>query len=382
MKKIQTVSIIGDRILFWQAALMSVGFISAMAYLLYNQSSELRLLTVGFMVSMLIHWAFYLFHKVSIMLNKHSVHLPALLSFLLFGFVAVYNPLHYSEMWVYLLFYPLTVALLNNKKLFATWTSVFLLFYFGFMLWDPTISLEEGFGISLIGRALYAIGSCIVCFYFLKYQEWTHQKMKADLQEEHNSRLIKTLYSLVPVVERKSHTSREIIHTAADLMKAVSKKMPDHKIEDWEIDLISLLHFVSRIKYPDYLFEKQEKLTQFEFNLVQEHCELGCELLGDDESFTSIKEAFRKHHEKLDGTGYPHQLAGDRIPVFAQLLGITEAYLAMITTRSYRKSLTDYEAFMEISKLSNIAYDERVVVALGQALEIPEVEQTNTGLVG
>jgi hypothetical protein len=381
-KKVQTVFQIGDRILFWLSAFMSIGFLSAITYLAFDETTELRLLTIGFMVSMLIHWAFYLFHKVSAILNKYTVHLTALLSFLLFSFVTVYNPLHYSEMWVYLLFYPLTVALLNNRSVFKVWTGVFLIFYFGFMLWDPTSSLEEGFGLSLIGRTLYAIASCLIGFYFLEYQELAHQKMQKELLEEHNSRLVKTLYTLVPVVERKSHTSREVINRAADLMKKVSKQLPDHKIEDWEIELISLLHFVSRIKYPDYLFEKQDKLTQFEFNLVQEHCELGCELLGEDEAFSSIKEAFRHHHEKLDGTGYPHQLAGNRIPIFAQILGITEAYLAMITPRSYRKALSNYETFMEISKLSNLAYDERVVKAMGEALGLSRIEQTNSNLVG
>ncbi|MBP1964806.1 HD-GYP domain-containing protein [Paenibacillus aceris] len=80
------------------------------------------------------------------------------------------------------------------------------------------------------------------------------------------------------------------------------------RVQEWEIDLLSLLHFVSRIKLPDYMFEKEGKLSEFEF--VQEHCYMAKELCEGIPDFQEVEKSFLYHHEKVDGTGYPYCLGG------------------------------------------------------------------------
>jgi HD-GYP domain-containing protein (c-di-GMP phosphodiesterase class II) len=188
------------------------------------------------------------------------------------------------------------------------------------------------------------------------YSETNEQQMK-----EHIFRVLNTL---VPIVESKSQTTRYEITEMSVLMKKVIHKLPEIEVKEWEIELLSLLHYVSRIQWPEYLFEKREKLTEYEFKVVQNHPMLGYQLLGDFKALENVKEAFLKHHEKTDGTGYPHELDGRNIPKLAQVLGIVECFLAMIKPRAYRRSLSIEEALLELKEFNTDGIYQEVLDSL------------------
>jgi putative nucleotidyltransferase with HDIG domain len=113
-------------------------------------------------------------------------------------------------------------------------------------------------------------------------------------------------------------------------------------LSDEEMTTIRLgayLHDVGKVRVPHEVLNKPGRLTDEEFAIIQQHPAWGVELLAGIEFPWDLKPIIQWHHEKYDGTGYPHQLKGDAIPLSAQIIGIVDVYDALTTTRSYRPAM-------------------------------------------
>ena len=111
----------------------------------------------------------------------------------------------------------------------------------------------------------------------------------------------------------------------------------------------ALLHDVGKLMVPADVLNKPGKLTDEEWALVQRHPSAGVELLADIEFPWDVRPIVESHHERWDGGGYPHGLAGEDIPLTARVLCIADVYDALTSQRSYKKALTHDEA-MEIMR--------------------------------
>jgi putative two-component system response regulator len=105
------------------------------------------------------------------------------------------------------------------------------------------------------------------------------------------------------------------------------------------------LHDVGKIGIPDAVLLKPTRLTAEEFTLIKQHTIIGERLCGSLRSLKPVRAIVRCHHERLDGSGYPDGLRGDRVPLLAQIVGIVDTYDAMTTTRPYRAALPPTVAF-------------------------------------
>jgi putative nucleotidyltransferase with HDIG domain len=106
----------------------------------------------------------------------------------------------------------------------------------------------------------------------------------------------------------------------------------------------ALLHDVGKIDIPAAILNKPDRLTSEEWALMRSHPEAGLELLRGIDFPEDVLPIVLSHHEKWDGTGYPHGLAGDAIPVSARILGLADVYDALATDRSYKPGLPHAEA--------------------------------------
>ncbi len=142
----------------------------------------------------------------------------------------------------------------------------------------------------------------------------------------------------------------------------------DHFIED--LCISSMLHDIGKIGIPDAILLKPDRLTQDEFAVIKQHCELGSNALAsaerDSESLSFLRlgqEITRCHHERWDGTGYPQGLKGEAIPLAARIVSLVDVYDALTSERPYKKAYSHEEACRVILSESGHLFDPVVVAA-------------------
>jgi len=122
-----------------------------------------------------------------------------------------------------------------------------------------------------------------------------------------------------------------------------------------------LLHDIGKIGIPDSILRKPAKLTDDEYRVVKQHVALGDMIVRDLPNIELIRAGVRHHHERWDGRGYLHALAGEDIPLVARILAVGDAFSAMTTTRPYRKALTVEEALRRLEDAAGTQLDESLV---------------------
>lgn len=136
--------------------------------------------------------------------------------------------------------------------------------------------------------------------------------------------------------------------------------------------IAGLLHNLGVVSVPDRILAKPGPLTEEERKVIQAHPGLA-DLLGQEAPrFKGVAQAILYHHERWDGHGYPRGLKGEEIPRLARILGLVEAYHAMISARPYRRRLTRDEAIEELRSGSGTQFDpflvDRFIEILGDSI--------------
>jgi len=110
-----------------------------------------------------------------------------------------------------------------------------------------------------------------------------------------------------------------------------------------DIRLAAPMHDIGKIGVPDHILLKPGKLTPEEFDLVKRHAEIGAKILeGSNVPLVRMaRDIALYHHERWDGTGYPHALAGEAIPEAARIVGIVDVYDALTSPRIYRAAFSE-----------------------------------------
>ena len=127
--------------------------------------------------------------------------------------------------------------------------------------------------------------------------------------------------------------------------------------------MAGLLHDVGKIGVPEDVLRKPGKLTNDEFALMKKHVDIGSHILKDLRQIEDLVPGVLYHHERYDGKGYPHNLAGQEIPLIARLLCVADCFDAMTSNRTYRKALPVEVAMMEIRRCSGTQFDPRLADA-------------------
>ena len=123
------------------------------------------------------------------------------------------------------------------------------------------------------------------------------------------------------------------------------------------------LHDVGKIGIPDAVLQKPSRLTHDEYETMKRHTVIGDQLCGGMRSLAPLRPIIRHHHERRDGSGYPDGLAGDDIPLLAQIVGIVDVYDAITTTRPYRPALSSEHACEELTREAGRGLHQQALVA-------------------
>jgi putative two-component system response regulator len=132
----------------------------------------------------------------------------------------------------------------------------------------------------------------------------------------------------------------------------------------------SPLHDLGKIGIPDALLRKPGSLTADERVLMQTHTIIGANILGGSEApLLKLAEVIAlSHHERWDGAGYPHRLAGEQIPLVGRIVAVADAFDALTNDRPYRKALPLDAAMREILRHRGTQFDAIVVDALDRVI--------------
>ena len=135
-----------------------------------------------------------------------------------------------------------------------------------------------------------------------------------------------------------------------------------------ELRIAGLLHDVGKVGVSDAVLYKPGPLTATEQAEMRRHPEIGANLLAHPE-LSLVRDWVLHHHERPDGTGYPHGLAADQIPLEAQILAIADAYEAMTADRPYRRALSGDAARAELDAGRGTQFDSGLVDAFLAVLD-------------
>ena len=172
-----------------------------------------------------------------------------------------------------------------------------------------------------------------------------------------------TILTMASLAEtRDTDTGNHIIRTH-HYVRLLSRELLSHPrfssyLSDEMVNLLfksAPLHDIGKVGIPDSILLKPDKLDAGEFEIMKTHTTLGHHAiecaerrLGKDVPFLRCaKEIALSHQEKWDGSGYPHGLAGDAIPISARLMAIADVYDALISRRVYKPPFS-HEAAMVI----------------------------------
>jgi HD-GYP domain-containing protein (c-di-GMP phosphodiesterase class II) len=172
-----------------------------------------------------------------------------------------------------------------------------------------------------------------------------------------------TIQAIARTVESRDAYTAGHQRRVTDIAGAVAYEMGLSKQVIDGIRMAGLIHDLGKISVPAEILSKPGQLNETEFSLIKQHPQAGSKILQGIDFNWPVADIVLQHHERINGTGYPHGLKGDGILLEARILGVADVIEAMASHRPYRPALGIDDAFEEITMQRGVLYDPGVVDA-------------------
>jgi HD-GYP domain-containing protein (c-di-GMP phosphodiesterase class II) len=177
------------------------------------------------------------------------------------------------------------------------------------------------------------------------------------LYEDMQAMFLGTLHALTNSIDAKDSYT----HGHSERVALMSRKLAEAAGVAPEIVervyISGLVHDVGKIGVPESVLCKPGQLTDEEFALIRQHPEIGARILQDIRQMQDLIPGVLYHHERWDGRGYPHGLAGEKIPLFGRIIGLADSFDAMSSNRTYRHALNHDQVISEIKRCAGQQFD-------------------------
>lgn len=158
--------------------------------------------------------------------------------------------------------------------------------------------------------------------------------------------------------------------------KATAREMAYDEVDARSIFIAAMLHDIGKIGVPDEILSKAGPLSPEEWTMMRLHPIVGANMVRSLKTLAHIAPLINAHQERYDGSGYPHGLKGDEIPLGARILAVVDAYEAMTNDRVYRRARTSKEAAQELENHGGTHFDPKVVDAFLHVIATRPTEKT------
>ncbi|MCK4309468.1 MAG: PAS domain S-box protein [Candidatus Atribacteria bacterium] len=199
------------------------------------------------------------------------------------------------------------------------------------------------------------------------YQDITQRKQAEQQVKQGYEKLQRTMeatiYTISKIIETRDPYTAGHQNTVSQLSVAIAQemKLSEDKIEG--IRIAALVHDIGKINIPAEILSKPSKLNEMEFSLIKNHPKVSYDILRKIDFPWPVAQIVLQHHERLNGSGYPQGLKGEKILLEAKIIGVADVAEAMSSHRPYRPAFGIDKALEEISQNRGILYDPEVVDA-------------------
>lgn len=194
----------------------------------------------------------------------------------------------------------------------------------------------------------------------------------AELYESTGELMLDAIKALVAAIDAKDPYTQGHSHRVSDYSVMIAQELGLTETQVYEVRIGSLLHDVGKIGIADAILKKQGKLTPEEYEEVKKHSLTGMNILSQVKMLEPMLPAIVEHHERLDGSGYPHGLNDQRISLMGRIVAVADVFDAMTSNRPYRKALAVTEVLDYLAKQSGILFDGICVQALERIVDRAE----------
>ncbi len=188
---------------------------------------------------------------------------------------------------------------------------------------------------------------------------WLEQEVKRRLSQVQRLQDA-SIYVMISLAEFRDECTGNHIRRTQEYVRLLAQQLAllprySSQLTQDYVELLAKsapLHDIGKIAIPDHILLKPGKLSADEFSIMQTHAMRGYDILcqadgyiGEQGDFLAIAmDIARYHHEKWDGSGYPHGLAGEAIPLTARLMALADVYDALHSTRPYKTAMSHAQA--------------------------------------
>jgi len=172
-----------------------------------------------------------------------------------------------------------------------------------------------------------------------------------------------TIGAIATIVEMRDPYTAGHQRRVANLACAIARQMGLDDGQVRGIQIAGIVHDLGKIQIPAEILSKPGKISDIEFGLIKQHVQAGFDVLKDINFPWPIAQIVLQHHERLDGSGYPHGIRGDDIILEARILSVADVVEAMSSHRPYRPGLGIDVALAEIIRGRGVHFDPAVADA-------------------
>ncbi|MDO8697104.1 MAG: HD-GYP domain-containing protein [Pseudomonas sp.] len=194
-----------------------------------------------------------------------------------------------------------------------------------------------------------------------------------ELVEEISASVLRNPNALISLARLKNADEYTYMHSVAvcALMIALARQLGLAEVQVREAGMAGLLHDIGKMMIPEAILNKPGKLTDAEFTTVRGHPEAGNSILLDSQNISAmVLDVCLHHHEKVDGSGYPHRLKGDEISLFAKMGAVCDVYDAITSDRPYKRGWDPAESIRKMAEWSKGHFDDVVFKAFVKSVGI------------